>query len=185
VATRGEVTPFSLNLSAPATQVTFDPDMRLLRWTEAARRHREQAKLLGQVSELEDSGEFSEAVEICRQAMARDPDDVAANQQQIRFVMGRMLYRAGKLAEARKVFGGTLERASLEPMGMDFYCAWARVYRARIAQRLRRPAEAAREAKAGLFSKSPAMEKKVAWPEEPGREVSAREALREFLRTVK
>ncbi|MBI3664221.1 MAG: hypothetical protein HY234_14380 [Acidobacteria bacterium] len=178
VATRGGVTPFSLNLPAMATQVTLDPDMRLPRWTAVARRNREQAKLLGQVSELEDGGEFSKAAEICRRAIALDPDDVAANQQQIRFVMGRMLYRAGKLAGAKREFGSALERASLEPMDTDFYCAWARVYRARIAQRLGQPAKAAGEAKAGLTSKSPAMETKIAWPEAPSRESSAREALR-------
>ncbi|MBI3484714.1 MAG: hypothetical protein HY012_06130 [Acidobacteria bacterium] len=178
VATRGGVTPFSLNLPAPATQVTLDPDRRLLRWTEAARRHREQARLFGQVSELEDGGEFSQAIEVCRQAIALDPDDVAANQQQIRFVLGRMLSRAGKLADAKRAFGGVLEQSSLDTMETDFYRAWARVYRARIAKRLGQIAATREEAKEGLASKSPAMETKVAWPEAPRREMSAREALR-------
>ncbi len=185
VATRGEVTPFSLNLAAPATQVTLDPDMRLLRWTEAARRHRQQAKLFGQVSALEDGGEFSRAIELCRQAIALDPDDVAANQLQIRFVMGRILFRAGKLAEAKREFGSALELVSLGAMGTDFYHAWAHVYRARIAKRLGQIATAQKEAKADLASKSPAMETKVAWPEAPSRQMSAREALREFVRAPK
>jgi tetratricopeptide (TPR) repeat protein len=185
VATRGEVTPFSVNLAAPATKVTLDPEMRLLRWTEAARRNREQAKLLGQVSELEDGGEFSQAIELCRQAIALDPDDVAANQLQIRFVMGRMLYRAGKLTAAKREFGSALELASLGAMGTDFYRAWAHVYRARIAKRLGQIAAAQKEARAGLVSKSPAMETKLAWPEAPKRELSAREALREFVRAPK
>jgi tetratricopeptide (TPR) repeat protein len=185
VATRGEVTPFSLNLAAPATQVTLDPDMRLLRWTEAARRNREQAKLLGQVSELEEGGEFSQAIEVCRQALALDPDDVAANQQQIRFVMGRMLYRAGKLAEAKREFGSALEQTSWDTMNTDFYRAWAHVYRARIAKRLGQIATAQKEAKAGLASNSPAMETKIVWAETPSRELSAREALREFVRAPK
>ena len=185
VATRGEVTPFSLNLPAPAMQVTLDPDMRLLRWTEAARRNREQTKLLDQLGELEDSGDFNKAIEVCRQEIALDPDDVAANQQQIRFAMGRMLYRARKLAEARKAFSGALERASLNTMNTDFYRAWAHVYRARIAKRLGQIAMAQKEARAGLSSKSPAIETKIAWPEAPKRELSAREALREFVRAPK
>jgi len=182
VATRGEVTPFALNLAAPATLVTLDPDLRLLRWTEAARRNREQAKLLGQVSELEDSGEFSQAIELCRQAIALDPDDVAAHQQQIRFVMGRMLYRAGKLAEAKREFGSALELASLGAMETDFYRAWAHVYRARIAKRLGQIATAQKEARTALESKSRAMETKIVWPETPRREMTAREALRAILR---
>jgi hypothetical protein len=185
VATRGEVTPFSLNLSARATQVKLDPDMRLLRWTEAARRHREQAKLFGQVSELEDGGEFSKAIEVCRQAIALDPDDVAANQLQIRFVMGRMLYRAGNLTEAKSEFGSALELASLGAMDTDFYRAWAHVYRAQIAKRLGQIATAQKEAQAGLESKSPAMETKIVWAETPSRKISAREALREFVRAPK
>ncbi len=184
VATRGEVTPFSVNLATPATQVTLDPDMRLLRWTEAARRHREQAKLLGQVSELEDGGEFSQAIEVCRHGIALDPDDVAANQMQIRFVMGRLLYRAGKLAEARKAFGSALEQTSLDTMNTDFCRAWAHVYRARIAKRLGQIATAQKEAQAGLASKSPAMETKIRWPGAE-REMSARQALQKFVRAPK
>jgi tetratricopeptide (TPR) repeat protein len=159
--------------------------MRLLRWTEAARRNREQAKLIGHVSELEDGGEFSQAIELCRQAIALDPDDVAANQLQIRFVMGRMLYRAGKLAEAKREFGSALELASLGAMGTDFYHAWAQVYRARIAKRLGQIASTRKEARAGLASNSPAMETKIAWPEAPSREMSARQALQEFVRAPK
>ena len=178
VATRGEVTPFSVNLPAPPTQVTLDPDMRLLRWTEAARRHREQASLLAQLGELEDSGEFRQAMDLCQRAIALDSDDVAANQQQIRFLLGRMLYRAGKFAEAKREFGSALELASLETMDTDFYRAWAHVFRARIAKRLGQSAAAQKEARAGLASQSPAMETKVAWAEAPGREMGAREALR-------
>jgi tetratricopeptide (TPR) repeat protein len=182
VATRGEVTPFSVNLPAAATQVTLDPDMRLLRWTEAARRNREQAQLFGQMSELEDGGEFGRAIELCKRAIDLDPDDRAANHQQIRFVMGRMLYRAGKLGNAKQELGRVLEQSSLDPMETDFYRAWAHVYRARIAKRRGWVAEAAKEANAGLASKSPAMETKITWPEAPSREMSARAALRAILR---
>ncbi len=185
VATRGEVTPFSLNLPAPALQVTLEPDARLLRWTEAARRNREQMRLLTQLGELEDSGDFNEAIELCQQALALDPDALTANQQQIRFLLGRMLFRAGKFADARREFGSALELASLDAMETDFYRAWAHVYRARIARRLGQLATAQKEARAGLASKSPAMETKVAWIEVPAREISAREALRGFLRVAK
>src|SRR5208282_1436767 len=36
VATRGEITPFSVNVPAPALGITLDPDLRIMRWTEAA-----------------------------------------------------------------------------------------------------------------------------------------------------
>jgi len=185
VATRGEVTPFSLNLPAPPTQVTLEPDARLLRWTEAARRNREQAALLSHMGELEDGGEFSKVIELCQRAMDLDPDDLANNQQQIRFAMGRMFYRAEKLAAAKQAFGNALELASLDAMDTDFFRAWARVYRARIAKRLGQTVAAQKEARADLESKSPAMETRVAWPESPGSGKSAREALREFSRAAR
>jgi tetratricopeptide (TPR) repeat protein len=181
VATRGEVTPFSLNLPAPARRVILDPDLRLLRRTDAARRNREQVKLLAQLGELERGGEFTKVLEICKQTLQLDPEDAAANQQQVRFMMARMQYRLGKLAEARKEFGAVLERSSLGTMETDFYRAWAHVYRARIAKRLGQSAAAQKEAKGGLISKSPAMETKIAWPEAPSTLTSAREALRAFV----
>jgi hypothetical protein len=178
VATRGEVTPFSLNLPAPATQVIVDPDARLLRWTEAARRYHEQLKILRQIGEREDAGEFRQAIVLCQRALALDADGVAANQQRIHFVLGRMLYRAGRFAEARKEFAAALETASLDPMDTDFYRAWAHVYRARIARRLGESASAQKEARAGLASKSPAMETKTSWSESPDSERTARQELR-------
>jgi hypothetical protein len=177
VATRGEVTPFSLNLPAAAMQVTLEPDMRLLRWTEAARNNREQLKLLAQIGEWESTGDFLRAVELCRSAIQLDPDDVAANQQQIRFVMGRMFYRAKKFTDAQREFGSALALASLDPMETDFYRAWAHVFRGRIANQRGQRAAAQKDARAGLASKSPAMESKIAWPEDSGRAMSAREAL--------
>jgi tetratricopeptide (TPR) repeat protein len=135
------------------------------------------------MGELEDSGDFRQAIELCQWALALDPDDVAANQQQIHFAMGRMFYRAKNYADARRELGHVLELASLDTMDTDFYRAWAHVYRARIANRLGKTAEVQQEIKAGLASKSPALETQVAWPEAPGRGLSAREALRSLGQT--
>ncbi len=185
VATRGEVTPFSLNLPAPATRVLLDPDARLLRWTEAARRNREQLKLLRQINELGNNDKFREAAAVGARALALDSDDVAANQQQIHFALGRVYYLAGQLADARKELGLVLELASLDAMDTDFYRAWAHVYRAGIAKRLGQLANARKEAQAGLASKSPAMESKIAWPEAPERATSARDELRRLAAAAK
>jgi len=176
VATRGEVTPFSINLPSPATRVTLDPEQRVLRWTEAARRNKDQVNFFSQARELEQDGDYSGARANYLRALHADPDDTAGNRQMILFQLARLLYRQGKLAQARKEFQAVLEQNSLDTMDTDFYRAWAHVFRARAAKRTGQTTEAVKEAKAGLASGSPAMETKIAWPGER-REQSAREAL--------
>ncbi|HEV8383259.1 MAG TPA: M1 family aminopeptidase, partial [Candidatus Acidoferrales bacterium] len=185
VATRGEVTPFSLNLPAPATQVMLDPDARLLRWTEAARRNREQLKSLQQMNDLADRDQFRDAAAVGARALVLDAEDLAANHQHIHFLMGRMYFLAGKLAEARKEFARALELASLDAMDTDFYRAWAHVYRARIAKRLGQTAAAQKEARTGFASNSPAMEIIVSWNEAPDYERSAGQELRKLAAAPK
>lgn len=177
VATSGPVTPFALNTPDAVTRVTLDPNARILRVTDAARRHAAQQPLLAQLDPLERAGSFAEALAQCEQALAADPEDLAANHQPIRFEMGRYYYRQDQLNEAWQSFERALALDSLDGMAADFYRVWARVYRARIA-RVRGDERAARlEAQAGLASKSPALETPIRWPGDE-RATTAAEALR-------
>lgn len=178
VATRGEVTPFSASVKGQVTGITLDPDMRVLRWTEAARRNRQQRELLTGLGDLEAAKEFTQALDATGKALAADPDNRAGNEQQIRFQRGRLYYRLGQRTRATAEFARVLELASLDQPGTDFYRAWARVYRARIALRQGKPAAARAEAKAGLELKAPALETKIAWLESPQKRTSAAEELR-------
>ena len=181
VATRGEVTPFTVTSAAPAIRLTLDPGQRILRWTEAARRNRSQRGLLAGVGELETAGKLAAATQTCRKALAFDPENLAANEQQIRFELGRLRYRMKQYETAFQEFGRVLTLASLDSMMSDFNRAWARVYRARI-EKLRGHGAATRaEAQAGLASKSPALESQVTLPEAPGRATTAAAELRALV----
>ncbi len=178
VATRGEVTPFSVNVPAPPLGIVLDPDARILRWTEAARRHRAQQALLRQVGPLEETGKLASALDLCIRALDLDPEDVALNQQRIHFLIGRLELRLKITSvQASKEFRSVLNGHSIDPVDTDFLRAWARVYRARIAKISGRLAAARAEARAGLALLAPALDERVAWPESGGRESSARAEL--------
>jgi tetratricopeptide (TPR) repeat protein len=178
VATRGEVTPFSASVAGQVTGITLDPDARILRWTEAARRNRQQRELLDGLGDLEAEKEFTKALEATQAALDADPENLAANEQQIRFQRGRLLFRLGQITRAKQELARVLELASLDQPGTDFYRAWARVYRARIALRQGNPAAARAEAKAGLAINAPALDTEVSWLEAPTNKASAAAELR-------
>jgi tetratricopeptide (TPR) repeat protein len=126
VAARGEATPFTVTSKDPVTRITLDPNLRILHWTEAARRHRSQRALLTRLGELERGGAFAQGVGICQQALALDPANLAANEQQIRFEMGRLHFRMKRYARAMEEFARVLALGSLDPMDSDLNRAWAR-----------------------------------------------------------
>ncbi len=178
VATRGEVTPFTATTPQPVTRITLDPDQRILRWTEAAERNRRQRALLAGIGKLERAGQFSRAAQICTQALALDRENLASNEQEIRFELGRLLYRGERFTAAFPEFEKVLPLGSLDSMASDLRRAWSRVYRARIESRRGHVDAARAEAQAGLAIKSPALETRVSWPDAPARESSAAEELR-------
>src|SRR3989441_1119189 len=151
---------------------------RNLRWTEAAERNRRQRALLAGIGKLEQAGQFSRAAQICTQALALDPENLASNEQQIRFELGRLLYRGERFTAAFPEFERVLALGSLDPMASDLQRAWSRVYRARIESRRGHAAAARAEAQAGLAIKSPPVQTRVSWPDAPARESSAAEELR-------
>lgn len=180
VATHGEVTSFSVNVPGPAIGIELDPDLRILRWTEAVRRHRPQMALLRQALDLEEESKFARALEHCRQALALDPDDVALNQQRIRFTAARLEYRQGAFAGAAREFRAAHDGHSIDPVDTNFYRAWCRVYLARDAKRLGNIDAARAEASAGLALLAAALDARVDWGGSRSGEISAREALLEL-----
>jgi tetratricopeptide (TPR) repeat protein len=178
VATRGEVTPFTVTSAQPVTRILLDPDQRILRVTEAAQRNRSQRALLASLGELERAGQFTRAAAVCEKALALDRENLAWNEQQIRFLLGRLRYRMRQYVLAYQQLTKVLALGSLDPLASDFNRAWSRVYRARIEQRRGHAAAARAEAQAGIAMKSPALETRVAWPDTQGRESSAAEELR-------
>ncbi len=182
IEARGLATPFEMNATSPVREITLDPYLRILRWTEAARRNRRQRTLLAQADAKEAAGELRSAIGLCRQALALDPSDLAHNQQQIHFELGRLRYRAGELEPAWREFGRALRPSSLDPPASDLYRAWAHVYRARIAQRQGKTTAAHAEARSGLALNSPALDTQVDWAKAPGQFDRARHELEALLR---
>lgn len=185
VATRGEVTPFTVATQGAVTRVTLDPDKRILRWTETARRYRSQRVLLARANDLVQTGQAAQAAQLYEQALALDAENFSANEQLIRFALGRMYDRQKLAARAWQEFSRALELASLDPMETDFYRAWSRVYRARIEQRRGRPAAARTEAEAGLALKSPALETQVLPDDGSDRVTTAAAELRVLAKPVR
>jgi len=177
VATRGETTPFTVTVPGAVQRVVVDPNLRILRWTEPARRYRPQKTLLKKAAEAESSGNLAEAKAALTSALAEDPENLTWNGQQIRFALAQVEYRSGRTNTAAARFREALELSSLSPMETDFYRAWAHVYLARMAKRRGETAFAKRQARAGLALKAPALETPVLWPGE-GRERTAGQELR-------
>jgi len=113
-----------------------------------------------------------------RETITEDPENLAGNNQQIRFVLGQLEYRRGRLENASVEFRLTIALASLAPMETDFYRAWAHVYLARIYRARGERALAKREVEAGLALKSPTLEVPVVWPESSGQETTAAQELK-------
>jgi hypothetical protein len=182
VATRGEVTPFTVTSAQPVTRILLDPDQRILRATEAAQRNRSQRALLASLGDLERAGQFTRAAAVCEKALALDQENLAWNEQQIRFLLGRLRYRMRQYVLAYQQLTKVLALGSLDPLASDFNRAWSRVYLARIEQRRGHAAAARAEAQAGIAMKSPALETRVVWPDTQGRESSAAEELRSLAK---
>jgi hypothetical protein len=178
LATRGEVTPFTVTTPNPVTRVVLDPNSRILRWTEAARRNLRQRPLLLEAAEKERSGDFARAIQFARQTLAQDPENLASNEQQTRFLLGQLLDRRGQFAAAFKEFERVLYLGSLDALETDFHHAWAHIYRARILKRRGNLPAARQEARLGLERPSPALDTQVPWSDPPGRLTSAASELR-------
>jgi len=182
VATRGEATPFTVNVPGTVTRVVLDPDARILRWTEAARRNRTQRSLLADLGDLELEGKFAQAIELCGKALEADPENFALNQQQTFLMRGRLHYRADDSEKALADLERALRLPSMDRQVTHFYRAWAHVYRARIFSRQGDATQARAEAQAGLEIRAAALDTEITWPE-TGKRSTARAELAKFLPT--
>ncbi len=157
VAAHGPATPFTVVVAAPATRIEFDPDLRILRWTEAARRNRTQRALIAQGNSASRAGDIEHAVQLYSKALAADPDGIAGNDQFLHFLLGQISFRIKQYDTAFQEMTRVLETAALDARATDACNVWAHVYRARIDW-VRGDGNAGRaEAKAALEQGSPAL----------------------------
>ncbi len=157
VATHGPSTPFTVVVTAPASRIELDPDLRILRWTEPARRNRAQRAIVSQASAAARAGEIARAEELYRKALAADPEGIAGNEQFLHFQLGQIAFRVKQFDTAFDEMSRVLETASMDTRATDAYTVWAHVYRARIAWVRGNPDAARTEARAALEQGSPAL----------------------------
>jgi tetratricopeptide (TPR) repeat protein len=132
VATRGGTTPFTVNVPSPALSISVDPDLRILRWTEAARRWRAQELLLSRLPEALIVKGIPAALALLRQALAADEDDAALRAQYLHEFIGRLEFERGAREAAMREFDAAVEGHSLDPSETYLLRGTSYVYRASI-----------------------------------------------------
>ncbi len=181
VATHGPVTPFTVVVTSPVSRIELDPDLRILRWTEAARHNRAQRAIISQAGAAARAGESARAEELFRKALAADPEGLAGNEQLLHFQLGQISFRLKQFDTAFEEMSRVLETASLDARETDAYTVWAHVYRARV-EWVRGDGNAARtEAKAALEQGSPALETEVMMGDQYRGKTTAERELRLLL----
>ncbi len=126
VATRGAVTPFSANVSAPANGITLDPDQRILRWTEAAERSRAQSAILAALPDEFTAENMPAAIELYRRAIADDPDDASGRAQSLHERLGELEREKEEWKAALEDLEAGINGHSLSPF--DTYLCRAKAY---------------------------------------------------------
>ncbi|HUK30228.1 MAG TPA: M1 family aminopeptidase [Candidatus Acidoferrum sp.] len=157
VAAHGPVTPFTVLVAAPASRIELDPELRILRWTEAAKRNRAQRTIISQANSASRAGDLERAGDLYHKALTADLENIAGNDQFLYFLVGQNSFRRKQFDSAFEQMSRVLETASLDARATDAWDVWAHVYRARIDW-VRGDANAARaEAQTALDQGSPAL----------------------------
>jgi len=150
VATRGAVTDFTVNVPAPALGITLDPDERILKWTEAARRSKEQSALLAALPSELNAKNLPAAIELYRRALADDPADESRRAQALHERLGEMETASREWDAALADLEAAVNGHSIRPFDTYLFRARAYVYRGYENLRRGRKAEALADARAGL-----------------------------------
>jgi len=150
VATHGAVTPFTVNVPAPALGISFDPDLRILRWTEAARRSKAQSAMLAALPDPLTAKDLPTAIEIYRHALAADPDDEAQRAQALHERLGELEWAHNESSAALADLDAAINGHSIGPFETYLCRAEAYLYQGVVQLHEGRPSEARKDAQAGL-----------------------------------
>jgi tetratricopeptide (TPR) repeat protein len=164
VATHGAVTPFTVNVPAPALGITLDPDLRILRWTEAARRSKAQSEVLVALPEPIARKNLS-AVELYRRALAADPDDASLRAQALHERLGELEWAHDEWDAALADLEAAINGHSISPFETYLSRAKAYLYHGVVQLHEGRPLLAHQDARAGLALPRPVLLQCV--PREP------------------
>ena len=147
VATHGTVTPFTVNVPATATGITVDPDLRILRWTDAARRSQAQDAILATIPKYASEAERAAAY---RRAIAADPDDASRRAQSLNKELGEMEAGNDRHDGALAAWDAAVNGHSIAPFETYFVRANALLCRGKSLAIWGRFAEAREDVRAGM-----------------------------------
>jgi len=181
VATRGEVTPFTVNVPAPALGVTLDPDQHILRWTEAARRSQAQSQILGALPSKITRQNLADAIAVYRRALAADPEDASLRAQWLHERLGELEFANNDSPAALADLEAAINGHSIAPFETYLTRGKAYLYHGRAARHEHRPQEAQDDARAGLALPPPVL--LTLLPREPI-ESHGGQTLRELLEAL-
>jgi tetratricopeptide (TPR) repeat protein len=150
VATRGGVTPFTVNIPAPALGITLDPDLRILRWTEAAERSKAQNAILAALPEPITRQTVAAAIGLYRRALAADPDDASLRGQSLHERLGELEWAHDEWNAALADLDAAINGHSLSPFETYLCRGKAYLYHGVVQLHERRPKEALEDARAGM-----------------------------------
>jgi tetratricopeptide (TPR) repeat protein len=152
VATRGAVTPFSVNVPAPALGITLDPDQRILRWTEAAERWKTQSAILDELPNPITRKNVPAAIDLYRRALAADPDDASLRAQALHERLGELEWAHDEWDAALADLDAAINGHSLGTYETYLCRGKAYLYHGVVQLHERRPKEALQDALAGMKS---------------------------------
>jgi len=150
VATHGAVTPFTVNVPAPAQDIALDPDLRILRWTEGARRSQAQSQELRALPSPVTHKTLPAAIALYRRALAADPDDASLRAQALRERLGELEWAHDEWNAALDDLDAAINGYSISAYETYLCRGKAYLYHGLVELHERRPAGAREDAQAGL-----------------------------------
>lgn len=150
VATRGEVTPFTVNVPAAATEIILDPDQRILRWTEAARKSKAQSQILAALPKRITRTNVGEAITLYRRALEADAEDASLRAQSLRERLGELEWAHDEWPAALEDLEAAINGHSVAPFETYFTRGKAYLYHGVVSLHEKRPQDALEDARAGL-----------------------------------
>jgi len=150
VATRGAVTPFTVNVPAPALDITLDPDQRILRWTDAARRSQAQSQMLAELPSPIARKNVAEAIALYRRALAADPENASLRAQSLSERLGELEWAHDEWAAALEDLEAAVNGHSIAAYETYLTRGKAYLYHGVVSLHQSRPKDALEDARAGL-----------------------------------
>ncbi len=144
VATIGSATPFTITYSGTRPTIDLDPELKILRWTEAARIHRAVSKLMGRADDLVREGKAAEAQAELGKALPLDSRNISGSLGWVFLRLGRIALRQGRIPAARNFLRRAAQASSFDPLADAGIRLWSQISLAQLEQKLGRKMAAQR-----------------------------------------